>query len=191
MNQGRTSGVVDGWAVSIDAATDTVAISGPRAEAGFQLFLQQTLTRQEERRGRLEGAAGALPGMVWPILILGAVGILMHLIAYADRSERALSQSFQVGLVTLLLGASLLLINALDHPFTANPGRILPEEIQRSVRIMEAELSRSIDSSSLEATLPCNAEGAPTDAAPLVQDFPEGSTMAQIVERGRLVVGVS
>lgn len=191
MSDQENNRIVDDWAASIDAATDTVSITGARAEASFQLFLEQSLERQQERRGRLEGAAGALPGMVWPILILGTVGILAHLVVYADRNERVLSQVFQVGLMTLLLGASLLLINALNHPFVASPGKIVPEQMQRSVAAMEASLSQAIDVSNLESTLPCDAQGAPNDAAPVVRTFPPDSTMAQIVERGRLTVGVS
>lgn len=183
--------IVDNWADSIDAVTDTVTINGPRAESGFELFLQQSLERQQERRGRLEGAEGALPGMVWPILILGAVGIIAYLIAFADRGESALSQVFQVGLVTLLLGSSLLLINALNHPFAATPGKIVPDEIQRSVAVMEAHLRHSIDSDRLDTTLPCDDEGSPREDLPVARTFPPGSTMAEIVERGKLVVGVS
>jgi polar amino acid transport system substrate-binding protein len=187
----RSSPVVEYWAGSINAATDAITISGPRAEAGYQLFLQQTLERQSDRRGRLEGAAGALPGMVWPILVIGAIAIVAHLVAYADSRERMASQAFQVGIVTFLLSASLLLINALDHPFSATPGKILPDKMQRSVEVMQEELTRAIDAPNLDATLPCAADGTPAEALPLNPEFPSGSTMDQIVQRGSLTVGVS
>jgi polar amino acid transport system substrate-binding protein len=191
MEDFRSSPTVDYWAASIDARIDSVEIVGPRAVASYQLFLAQTLQRQEERRGRLEGAEGALPSMVWPILFLGAAGILAYLIAYADSAERSMAQAFQVGVVTCLLGASLLLINALDHPFTLEPGRILPEKMQASVDVMQSQLSRSIDSQELDATLPCDRDGLPNDPEPTARSFPPGSTMDQIVRRGRLVVGTS
>jgi Bacterial extracellular solute-binding proteins, family 3 len=191
MDELDSNNVVDEWAGSIDASTDSVDVAGPRAEAAFQLFLEQALQRQEERRGRLEGADGGIPGMVWPILILGALAILAHLIAYADKGERTMSQVFQVGLVAFLLTASLLLISALDHPYEAQPGKIVPGKMQESIEVMEKDLSRSIASANLEATLPCEANGTPSRTEPVVQAFPPGSTMAQMVQRGRLVVGVS
>jgi polar amino acid transport system substrate-binding protein len=191
MDQQSSSNVVDEWAGSIDASTDSVGVVGPRAEAAFQLFLEHSLQRQGERRGRLEGADGAIPSMVWPILILGALAIVAHLVAYADRGERTLSQVFQVGLVAFLLTASLLLINALDHPYEAQPGRITPDKMARSIEVMEHDLARSIDSPNLAMTLPCEANGSPSHLEPLAPDFPPDSTMAKIVDRGRLVVGVS
>ena len=187
----RSSPVVDYWATSIDASIDSVEVLGPRAEAGFQLFLGQTLQRQEERRGRLEGAEGALPTMVWPILFLGAAGILAHLIAYTDSGERSLSQAFQVGVVTFILGSSLLLINALDHPFTAQPGDIKPHKMESSVGVMEQQLSGIIDARNLDATLPCDALGRPKEETPPSRNFPAGSPMDQIVKRGKLIVGSS
>ena len=58
MERNEDSPTVVGWASSIDQTMDKIAVSGAGAEAGFRLFLEQALNRQEERRGRLEGAAG-------------------------------------------------------------------------------------------------------------------------------------
>jgi ABC-type amino acid transport substrate-binding protein len=191
MKDNRHSPIVDGWALSLDATIDSVEVDNSKAEAAFQLFLTQTLQRQEERRGRLEGAEGALPATVWPILFLGAIAIVAYMVAYADRRERVMSQAFQIGVVTLLLGASLLLINALDHPFGANPGQIKPEKMLTTVGTMQQYLSSSIDTDELEATLPCNLAGIPPDTGPVASRFLPGSTMDQIADRGKITIGVS
>ena len=193
MNGKSRSPVLDEWAQSIDSTTESVAVNGSKAEAAFQLFLTQTLQRQQERRGRLEGADGALPATVWPILFLGAACILAYMIAYADSAERATTQVFQVGLVTVLLGFSLLLIHALDHPFGENAGQIQPGEMQASLETMERGLKGSIDASSLEATLPCDSSGLPRDLEAGYPDrnFAAGSTMGQIAARGKIVIGVT
>jgi ABC-type amino acid transport substrate-binding protein len=191
MRTNGSSPVVDGWSSSIDAATDAVDLRDAKAETGFGLFLEQTLERQDQRRGRLEGAAGSLPSMLWPILFLGAFSVLLYVIYYADRAERATSQAIQVGLVTALLGSSLVLITALDHPFSTTPGAISPDKMGRSLTAMERDLSASIDARDLHATLPCDEAGRPLPADPVAETFPDGSTMARIVEAGQVRIGVS
>lgn len=191
MDENKQSPIVDNWGQAIDASTDTVRVNGSKAEAGFGLFLEQTLERQEQRRGRLEGAEGSLPPLVWPILILGALAVLAYIVYYADSGERIITQALQVGLVTILLGSSLLLINALDHPFSSNPGEILPEKMELSVSLMERDLSKDIYAKELSATLPCDMAGRPKPQDPQVRSFPGSSTMQEIVGRGKLVIGVS
>jgi len=191
MSKNRQSTVVDEWARSIDSSIDSVVINGPKAESGFELFLQQTLQRQEERRGRLQGAEGTLPPLVWPILLLGAITVLGYIVYYADPGERLVTQTMQVALVTILLGASLILISALDHPFSENPGQIQPEKMDLSVSIMEDDLSRHIDADNLGATVPCDDAGYPKPDDPQVKSFPAGSTMLKIVSSGTIRIGVS
>ena len=191
MESDRSSPTVVSWESSIDDEIDSVSLVSPRAEAGFRLFLEQTLTRHKERRGRLEGAAGALPVMVWPVLLTGALSLIALMISYSDRAERVASQAFQIGLVTAMLASTLLLINALDHPFSAVPGKVTPDKMRSSIALMETELADSIAAPRLDAVLPCGADGTALDSAPPIRAFPSGSTMAQIVERGRLTVGVS
>ena len=191
LNDHETSSVVEQWGSSIDSTAMAADVRGTRATASYQLFLEQTLQRQQERRGRLEGADGALPDMVWPILILGAISIVAFVIGHADRGEHLVAQMFQVGVTTVLLSASLLLINALNHPFVANPGKIQPEAMKRAVNTIEAKLSESIAADGLEATLPCDAQGRPSPPQPATPAFAANSTMSQIVSRGKLIVGVS
>jgi ABC-type amino acid transport substrate-binding protein len=63
--------------------------------------------------------------------------------------------------------------------------------MEKSVETMGSQLSSSIDATSLDATLPCDAQGMPISSEPRVRGFPAGSTMDQIVNRGRLIVGVT
>jgi glutamate transport system substrate-binding protein len=191
MKSNGHSAAVDYWSRSLDGTIDTAEVRGNKAETGFGLFLEQTLERQDQRRGRLEGAAGSLPTILWPILFLGALSVLTYVIYYADRAERATSQAIQVGLITALLGASLVLITALDHPFSTTPGAISPDKMERSLAAMELDLAGSIDAGDLKATLPCDEAGKPLAADPVAQAFPEGSTMARIVEAGKIRIGVS
>lgn len=191
MRQNRHSLVVDEWSRSVNSAIDTVEVRGGKAEVGFELFLEQSLERQEQRRGRLEGAEGTLPDTVWPILVLGALSLLAYVVYYADRAERLVSQAMQVGLVTALLGSSLVLISALDHPFSTKPGQIMPDKMLDSLAFMEHDLALSIDAPDLSATLPCDGDGRPKSTDPIAKTFPEGSTMARIVQKGKIVIGVS
>lgn len=191
MRDNKESAAIDEWAQSIDLSIESVEVRGPKAEAAFGLFLEQTLERQEQRRGRIEGAEGSLPPMVWPILVLGALIVLAHIVYYADSAERLTTQVMQVGLVTVLLSASLLLINVLDHPFNSFPGEIKPEKMEFSVGLMERDIAAAIDAEDLDATLPCDQAGLPRDEAPDVKSYASGSTMLNIISKGRLVVGVS
>lgn len=191
MREQAESDTVAGWTRQLDDHIRDVEIRGPKAEAGFSSFLSQNLQRQEERRGRLEGATGTLPPSVWPILLIGGLATIAYLIAYADSGERRLSQVFQVGIVTFVLGASLLLISALDHPYGDNPGQIQPTKMHEALNQMEAELATAIDSSSLAVTLPCDDDGAVHDPTLQPRPFPDGSTMQRIVGDGRLRVGIT
>jgi ABC-type amino acid transport substrate-binding protein len=191
MSRNEQSPVVDEWQGSLDATIDTVGVDGAKAEQGFSLFLQQTLQRQEERRGRLQGAEGSLPPLVWPVLLLGALAMLGHVVYYADSDERMSTQILQVSLITVLLGSSLLLINALDHPFSDHPGKIAPDKMHFSVAQMEGDLASTINADDLTATLPCDDDGYPKPNEPQVKSFPSGSTMEKIAARGQVRIGVS
>lgn len=191
MRDDSVSPEVDGWVRSIDSHLETVDINGSKAEAAFQAFLSQNLERQEERRGRIEGASGAVPPAVWPILLIGAAATIAFLIAYADRQERVQVQIFQVGIVTFVLGASLLLISALDNPFGNIPGRIDPSEMGDAMTFMENRLATSIDADDLRAVLPCDDQGVPLIRGPELVTHPAGSTMAEIVEREKFVIGIT
>ena len=172
MSRNEQSPVVDNWQNSLDATIDSVGVNGAKAEQGFSLFLQQTLQRQEERRGRLQGAEGSLPPLVWPVLLLGAFAMLAHVVYYADSAERISTQVLQVSLIAVLLGASLLLINALDHPFSDHPGQIEPDKMHFSVAQMEDGLSSTINADDLAATLPCDNDGYPKPNEPQVKASP-------------------
>ena len=179
VNDHRTSPVVEQWGSSVDSTAGAAEVEGTRAAASYQLFVGQSLERQQDRRGRLEGAAGALPAMVWPVLILGAASILVFVVGHADRAEPVFAQMFQVGVAVVLVCSSLFLINALNHPFVAKPGRIEPVEMDRAVSRMKTDLARSIDADSLDATLPCDAQGRPLQREPATPNFASTSTMGR------------
>lgn len=191
MREANFSPTVDGWVRSLDTHVEQLDIRGSKSEAGFESFLSQNLQRQQERRGRLEGATGTLPEVVWPILLIGAAATVAFLIAYADRGERPVTQMFQVGLVTFVLGSSLLLISALDHPFGNIPGKIEPTKMGEALGFMEQRLGETIDADTLEHVLPCDDEGAPLTREPEQVAHPEGSTMEEIVREGEFVIGIT
>jgi hypothetical protein len=118
----------------------------------FDQFFDEPIAREAGRRGRLEEASGAIPLPMWLILLLGAGCILGYLLLFADPSEPAFVQGFQVAAVTVLVAASLLLINFLDHPYHPGRGSIQPVSMRFAVQAMERELSADVK-------LPCDARG--------------------------------
>jgi hypothetical protein len=140
MRDGRRSALVSGWVLAIEHRIDAAQVEGIRQGTGFEKFFEETIEREDGRRGRLQEASGVVPSPMWLMLILGAACLFTHLLLFADSGERVLVQTTQIGTVTALLVASLLLVNFLDHPYRRGPGSINPTSMQSAVTTMEHEV---------------------------------------------------
>lgn len=96
--------------------------------------LQQDLLREvdkltEARRERLEMTGGTVPNAIWFVLFLGAVLTISFTFFFG--TENVITQSLMTGVLAALIFSALLVIIAIDRPFTG--AVVVPTESIRAV----------------------------------------------------------
>jgi hypothetical protein len=145
------------WGLGMFRTLQTVQPEGATQESAYEKWLDLTSEREEARRDRVHGADGIIPVTLWIVLLLGAATLFVYMLFFADSGERAIVQALQIGSVVLLLGATLLLIRHLNHPFQSGVGGLEPTAMERMVHLMEVELADEIET----GPLPCADDGEP------------------------------
>jgi hypothetical protein len=90
--------------------------SSPRETAVLSEILRQLDSITEARRARLIAADGIVPEVIWPILFGG--GILTIAFTFFFGTRNLLAQTAMTALLSLLIFSQLLIIIAVDYPFT-------------------------------------------------------------------------
>ncbi|KLK90810.1 hypothetical protein AA309_23735 [Microvirga vignae] len=88
--------------------------------------LRQLDLLTEARRTRLVLASGAVPGVLWFVLVGGAVLTIGFTLFFGTENLRV--QAMMTGILTFLIFSGLLVIIAINHPF-AGPVRVDPEPL--------------------------------------------------------------
>jgi hypothetical protein len=81
-------------------------------------ILYQLDVLTQARRARLVAAEGAVPNVIWVVLFSGAVVTVAFTFFFGTRNLRA--QTMMTGLLALLIFSELLIIVAIDRPFTGS-----------------------------------------------------------------------
>ncbi|MBV9750435.1 MAG: DUF4239 domain-containing protein [Acetobacteraceae bacterium] len=105
-------------AVLIDRPSDG------RGTAVLTAILQQIDLMTQARRARLVMASGIVPGIVWLVLLGGAVVTIGFTLFFGTENLRA--QALMTGALSIMIFSSLLIIVAIDHPF-AGSVKVQPE----------------------------------------------------------------
>jgi hypothetical protein len=130
---------------------------GPVEEAAYSKWLDQTSDREQARLDRVHGGEGVIPLSLWIVLFAAAGIIFVYMLFFADSGERALVQGLQIGTVTAIIVATLLLINALNTPFRDGVGGLEPVSMERSLDVLENQLSDVGE----RVPPPCDEDGRP------------------------------
>ncbi len=103
------------------------AASGEQRDSALisELFYQLDVLTQA-RRARLLAAEGVVPGIVWIVLFGGAAVTITFALFFGAKNLRA--QSIMMGLLSALIFAELLIVVAIDHPFTGTV-KVEPEAL--------------------------------------------------------------
>ncbi len=126
MGRGRASPVATR---ALNAVYVTVLPFNPgnRREA---VLLSEVLYQLDQvtqaRRARLVAASGAVPEVLWLVLIAGAVLTAGFTLFFGTANLRA--QAMMTGALAILVFSGLFVIVAIDHPFTG-PVRVQPEAL--------------------------------------------------------------
>ena len=112
--------------LALDAIYSTVLSfqpAGPREIAVFPEILRQLDAITLARNARLIAADGIVPSVIWPVLFGGAVVTIAFTFFFGTRNLRA--QTLMTVLLSLLIFSELLIIIAVDYPFSG-PIRVEP-----------------------------------------------------------------
>lgn len=118
MEKGKESAAVTKALDNVYAAALSYRPADPRGVALVQSILLQLDQVTEARRARLLKAAGIVPGIVWAVLCTGAVITIGFTFFFGTSNIRA--QSVMTGGLALLVTSALLIVVAIDHPFSGS-----------------------------------------------------------------------
>ena len=136
----------------------TVAALQPKTsteQSAYDRWMAQTADRQQARNDRVHTAQGIIPAPLWVALYLICAVIFGYLLFFADSAERALTQAVLMGSVTAVITLLMLLLGFFDNPHGEGLGRLQPTEMERALRIVDAQL----DALGLTDTVPCDEQG--------------------------------
>jgi hypothetical protein len=156
MVAGNGSAAINPWGLALFRTLKSANAKSPAEQAAYSKWLDQTSDREQARRDRLHAAPGIVPTSIWIVLFLIAGVVFCYMLFFADSGEGAVTQAMLMGSTVTVVVATLLAINALNHPYDAPAGGIKPSSMEQSLRLID-EARAKIGSTS---PLPCNAEGA-------------------------------
>jgi Protein of unknown function (DUF4239) len=152
MRDGELSETVDHWVIGLRDASIEADVKGDVQQDFFLKWLDEGDLRTEGRQIRLTEAARGVPGTMWVVLALGAVLTVGWVLFHTDPRGHAFVQAVLAGAVTALATGSILLVWALDHPYSGT-GSIGPTRMEHAIETMELEQH--------VPTLPCTDGGEP------------------------------
>jgi hypothetical protein len=156
---GRTQAdTINPWGVELFRTFRTVQPQTDTQQSAYDKWLDQTSAREEARLDRIHGAVGVIPTTLWFVLFFVAAVILVFMLFFADRAERAVVQGMLIGSVVVVMAALILLVRGLDEPFHDGVGGLQPVAMERSLRLMDEALSAI----GTRVQLPCDALGRPS-----------------------------
>jgi hypothetical protein len=126
-------------------------------QSAYDRWMDQTAQREQARVARVHGAEGIIPLPVWFALFFISVVIVVYMLFFADPGEGAITQGMLMGGATVVITLLILLLMFLDNPHGDGLGRLQPTAMQRSLRLIEAEMKVV----GLELTPPCDEQGRP------------------------------
>jgi Protein of unknown function (DUF4239) len=160
MSEGRMGDDINPWGVRMFRTLQTVQPRTYTEQTAYDKWRDQTSAREEARLDRIHGAVGVIPTTLWIVLFFIAGVILLYMLFFADRGERAVVQGMLIGSVVAVISALMLLLNGLDDPFHGGVGGLKPVAMERSLRMIDEALGAIGD----QTQLPCNAVGKPVAA---------------------------
>jgi hypothetical protein len=157
MEDGSIGDRINPWGVAMFrtiAATEPVTA---REQSAYDQWLSQSADRQQARQDRVHGAVGVIPTPIWIVLFLVAAIIFAYMLFFADSAERAVTQAMLMGCVVVTITALMLLLTALDRPFTGDVGALEPVAMHRTLDVID----QSLAAVGRDVSFPCDAGGAP------------------------------
>jgi hypothetical protein len=127
MASGKVSPHANQTLNALYAAVLNVDQSTPRESATLGALLTELDVVTQGRRARLVLASGVVPGVLWAVLLAGAVVVMAFTFFFGTHSVRA--QALMSGMLAAVIFMGLFVVVEIDHPYTG-PVSIGPEAMQ-------------------------------------------------------------
>lgn len=155
MEDGTFGDQVNPWGVQMFRTISSVRPGTGAQQSAYDRWMDQTGQREQARLDRAHGAEGVLPAPLWFALVLIGLVMLGYMLFFADPAEGAVTQSVLMGSVTIVMTVLMLLLVFLDHPHGDGVGRLQPTAMERTLRLLDAQLAAA----GLPVDAPCDADG--------------------------------
>jgi len=155
LDEGGSGSQLNPWGA---AMFHTVAQLKPRSateQSAYDRWMDQTTDREQARVDRVHGAEGIIPLPLWFVLFVISGVIFAYMLFFADRAEGAGTQAMLMGSVTVVIVLLLLLVRFFDHPHGDGVGRLQPTAMERTIRLIDAQLGAAGSS----VIPPCGDDG--------------------------------
>jgi hypothetical protein len=155
MEAGTLGDDLNPWSTELFQTLRTVDPQTPAEQAAFSKWLDERSAREEARNDRIHGARGVIPLPLWMVLFFTSALIFVYMLFFADSGERRAVQALLMGTVMAVVVSMLLLLQFLNNPFHSSAGGLRPEAMERTLLIIDQELSAI----HLQLQLPCDVRG--------------------------------
>lgn len=152
---GRLQDSINPWGATMFRTVAELEPASPTEQSAYDRWMSQTSERQQARNDRVHTAQGIIPAPLWLALSLICAVIFGYLLFFADSAERAVTQAMLMGSVTVVITVLMLLLLFFDNPHGEGPGGLQPTAMERSLRLVDAQL----DALALTVTPPCDEQG--------------------------------
>jgi hypothetical protein len=155
LDEGTLGDSINPWGVEM---FQTISGVNPRTapeQSAYDRWMSQTADREQARIDRVHGAEGIIPLPLWLVLMAISGVIFAYMLFFADRAEGAVTQGMLMGSVTVVIAFLLLLLMFFNHPHGDGVGRLQPTAMERTIRLIDAQL----DAAGVAVTPPCDDRG--------------------------------
>jgi len=155
LEKGTLGDAINPWGVEMFRTIKAVDPQTPAEQSAYDRWMDQTAERELARLARVHPAEGLIPPPLWLVLFVIFGVLLAYMLFFADPAEGAVTQGVLMGSVTVIISMLLLLLIYFESPHSAGVGQLRPTAMERTLRIVDAELKIG----GLDLTLPCDRDG--------------------------------
>ena len=141
LNAGTLGDAINPWGAELYRTISTVVPESATEQSAYDRWMEQSSNREQARIARVHGAEGIIPAPLWVVLSLICAVIFAYMLFFADPAERAVTQGLLMGSVTTVITLLMLLLMFFDHPHGSGVGRLQPTAMERTLRLVDAQLA--------------------------------------------------
>ena len=146
---------INPWGARMFTTISSIEPQTATEQSAYDRWMAQTADRERARNDRVHSAEGIIPLPLWLALFVICGVIFVYMLFFADRSERAVTQAVLMGSVTVVITLLMLLLFFFDNPHGDGVGRLQPTAMERSLRLIDAQIAVA----ALSLTPPCDERG--------------------------------